>query len=157
MSEADERLRVIFEARKWLGTPYRHHARVRRAGADCATLLVEVFEKAGLIPHQELPDYSPQWHENREFQLYLDVVMKHCKEIEGPPKPGDLVMWKFGHVLSHGAIVVAWPRIIHSMLGQGVILDDAIANQRLMFVGVAEKDNGKPRERHFYSYWAGRT
>lgn len=155
-SEADERARVVTIAQRWKGTPYRHRAKVRGAGADCATLVVAVFEQAGLIPPQDLPAYSPQWHENKDFELYLSVIMKYCREIEGPPQPGDLVMWKFGKVLSHGAIVVAWPRIIHAMMGEGVVFDDALANQRLQFVGVAEADHGKPRERHFYSYWAGR-
>lgn len=152
-TEAEQRARVVAIARQWCGTPYRHHGRKIKSGADCATLIAEVYERAGLVPHQELPPYSPQWHENQHEQLYLQAIRNYCAEVE-EPGPGDLAMWKFGHVLSHGAIVVQWPRIIHAINPDGVMLDDALANQRLRFVGVAEADRGKPRERHFYSYWA---
>ncbi|MBI3447224.1 MAG: hydrolase [Magnetospirillum sp.] len=36
------------------------------------------------------------------------------------PLPGDLVLYKVGHCHAHGAIVIAWPRIIHAVKGEGV-------------------------------------
>jgi cell wall-associated NlpC family hydrolase len=155
MSEPDQRTVVIAIARTWIGTPYHHGARIRRIGADCATFLAAVFEEAGLVQPVTLPAYLPQWHQNGHEELYLDLVREHCCEVEAP-RPGDIVMWRFGHVLSHGAIVVTWPRIIHALVDVGVHEDDALANKRLCIVGAAEIGAGKPRERRFFSYWAGR-
>lgn len=156
MTEADQRARVVAIARSWLRTPYEHHQKVRGAGADCATLLAAVFEEAGLVPPIDLPAYSPDWHLNQDYQLYLSVILQHCPESFGPPLPGDIVMWKFGRVLSHGAIVVEWPVIIHALVGCGVILDDAEKSARFVTRAGGEAGAGHPRERHFYSWWAPR-
>ena len=50
----------------------------------------------------------------------------------------------------------ALPRLYnpHATVNRNVMLDDAEASQRVMTVGRGEAGAGKPRERHFYSYWA---
>ncbi len=68
--------------------------------------------EAGLIHQVEVPKYSHQWHLHRSEELYLNGLLGHTHEIEGPPLPGDIVLWKFGRCYSHGAIVVEWPTII---------------------------------------------
>jgi hypothetical protein len=51
-----------------------------------------------------------------------------------------------GRALAHGAIVIAWPRIVHAAWRIGVIEDDGLAPQ------LAHARRGA-RERHFYSPW----
>lgn len=128
---ADARARVVQEARAWLGTPYHHAARVKGAGVDCGQLVAAAFEAAGVVSPLAIAPYPSDWNLHRGAELYLDVVLQHAREIEGPPSPGDIAVWQFGRAFSHGAIVVEWPVIIHAYFGLGVVQEDALANQNL--------------------------
>ena len=75
------RAAVIAEAQSWLGTPYHHMGRVKGAGADCLTLLAEVFERAGVIPHVEVPFYPPDWNLHRDAERYLEGVTRYAREV----------------------------------------------------------------------------
>lgn len=119
------RAAVLAEAETWLGTPFHHEARVKRAGVDCLMFLAEVYERAGVIGHVTVPHYVPDWHMHRNAEKYLDGLATYAREIEGPPQPADVAMFKFGRTFSHGAIVVEWPIIIHSYWHVGVIRFDA--------------------------------
>lgn len=127
--------------------------RVKGAGADCLTLLAEVYHEAGLIPHIEIPFYPKDWHLHRDAERYLDGLMRYTREIEGPPLPGDVVLWRFGRCFSHGAIVVQWPVIIHAYVGRACALEDAEAASWLTTIGENTEDCGRPRPKRFFSYW----
>lgn len=137
VNEADVRAQIVAEAQKWLRTPYHHRARVLGAGVDCSMLLAEVYEGAKLIEHVE-PDYPPDWHLHRSEELYIDWLLR-CGgvEIEGPPQPGDVAVWRFGRTFSHGAIVVAWPTVIQAYLSRNVeyasALDEPLASRPVRF------------------------
>jgi len=131
MNETDERAAVVREALSWVGTPYHHQARVKRAGVDCGQILAAVYEAAGLIPHVDPGDYPSDWHLHREGERYLEVVQMHAREIDGPPSPGDIAVWRFGCTFSHGAIVIDWPEIVHSYVNVGVTKDNALENSAL--------------------------
>jgi NlpC/P60 family putative phage cell wall peptidase len=45
----ERRLAVIEEAKTWVGTPFRHQARVKGVGVDCAQLVIAVGESCGLL------------------------------------------------------------------------------------------------------------
>lgn len=109
----------------WLGTPYHHQARVRGAGVDCAMFLAEVYHAAGLIPHIVPPPYPPDWHLHRDAERYLTYIIPFAEKVsrETILKPGDVATYKFGRCVSHAAIVVDWPIIIHSYTDTGVVLD----------------------------------
>lgn len=109
-----QRAQVVREAETWLGTPYRGHARVKGAGTDCGQLLYAVYHACGLIPTIPLPkDYSLQVAKHRASTEYVDLVATYFTEIpEADVKPGDLVVYKFGHAYAHGALVVRWPDYI---------------------------------------------
>jgi cell wall-associated NlpC family hydrolase len=122
-----ERERVVAEALSWIGTPYRSAQRVKgpAGGVDCLTLVVEVYERARVIPHYEVPFYPPDWHLHRSVERYLEGVLEHAREIPGPPEPGDVALFRFGRCFAHGGIVIAWPRLIHAWNGIGVVEVDA--------------------------------
>jgi cell wall-associated NlpC family hydrolase len=119
------RLRVIKEAREWLRTPYHHMGRIKGGGADCLTLLVEVYQAAGVIPALEVPFYPPDWNLHRDAERYLKGVMRYARELGGQPAEADIAVFKFGRCFAHGAIVVAWPRLIHAWCEAGVVYGDA--------------------------------
>jgi cell wall-associated NlpC family hydrolase len=73
-----------------------------------------------------------QWHLHRSEELYLREIDQFVREIPGPPRPADFVIFQFGRTYSHGAIVVDWPLIIHSYIPHGVLLSDALHDGELM-------------------------
>jgi len=135
----DIRERIVAEARTWLGTPYHHQGKVKGVGVDCAMILVDVYRQVGLIPEIDPRPYPPDWHLHRDEERYLGWVQQYGKEVE-TPKPGDVVLFKFGRCLSHGGIVVDWPVIIHSYYGIGVIYEDVsrgpLARRKQVFYSV---------------------
>lgn len=121
---AAARSRVDELARTWLGTPFHDHGRVRGAGCDCATLLLCVFEEAGLIPHTDVGHYSPQWFIHHAEERYLGWVSKFAREIErSAVLPGDIALYKIGLCYAHGAIVIepGWPAIIHASASARIV------------------------------------
>jgi cell wall-associated NlpC family hydrolase len=129
--ELAQRTCVVAEARTWLGTPYHHMARVKGAGVDCGQILAAVYEAAGVIGHIDTGAYPHDWHMHRSDEMYLSRIEEIARRIDGPPKPGDICLFRFGRCISHGAIVIAWPCILHSYVGRGVILDDVVPGSAL--------------------------
>lgn len=123
--EQQQRLGVVQEALTWLGTPWHHQGRVRGAGVDCGMFLLEVYESAGVMPHHEPETYPADWFLHRGNEIYFDHFAKHSRPIEGPPLPGDMVLLRVARCIAHGAIVVAWPKVVHAHGLAGVIEDNA--------------------------------
>ncbi len=128
-TESSERAAVVIEARRWLRTPYHHAAGVRGAGADCAMLPLAVYRSAGLIPDFSIDHYPADWHLHRDAERYLDIVAMHASEVAAPTGPGDFVLYRWGRAFAHGAIITAWPRIIHALIHVGVTEDDGESGQ----------------------------
>lgn len=124
MTEWEERETICRIAKTYVGTPYRDCAKIKGAGADCATLLAMVYEEAGVESPIQYDPYSPQWYLHRNEELYLNKVLERAREItEDEAKPADIVMYKFGRCFSHGAIIVepGWPNIIHAFKQAGIV------------------------------------
>jgi cell wall-associated NlpC family hydrolase len=126
MEVDDLRAAVVAEALSWIGTPYRTAQRVkgRDGGVDCLTLVAEVYARAGAVPHVEIPFYPADWHLHRGVERYLEGVLRHAREVT-EPEPGDLALFRFGRCFAHGAVTVAWPRLVHAWNGMGVVEADA--------------------------------
>lgn len=116
-------LKAVDEALTWLGTPYHHQGRVKGVGVDCGTLICEVYEKVGLMDYLDPRPYPPDWHMHQMGEQYLEHIKSVCFEVN-EPQPGDIVLYKIGKCVSHGAIVIEWPTIIHSYINLGVIIQD---------------------------------
>jgi len=140
--EKQQRRQIIDEAISWLRTPYHSEGRVKGGGVDCGMFILEVFERCGLIEHVEVPHYPCDWHLHRSEQKYLGWVQQYCQEVtKREPLPGDIILYQYGRCISHGAIVVNYPKIIHSYIGLGVIYADNEQGELLK------------RQRAIYSYW----
>jgi cell wall-associated NlpC family hydrolase len=115
MERSEIRERIVNEAKSWIGTPYHHEARVKGAGVDCGMLLLEVYERSGLIPHIVPFHYSPDFMLHRNEEWYIKLISEHADEIVCEPYlPGDAVVMRNGRTFSHGGIVISWPLIIHA-------------------------------------------
>jgi cell wall-associated NlpC family hydrolase len=138
MTEQELRDWIVTVAKSYQGTPYHHMGRIKGVGVDCATFLIESYEEAGIIEHIDLPYYPPDWHMHHTEELYLKELLKYGHRVK-VPRPGDIALYRYGKTAAHGAIVINYPEIIHSVLNQGVIwADDQPLRGNL--VG-------------FYSYW----
>jgi len=126
---SNSREAVVAEALSWIGTPYRAAQRVKgpAGGVDCLTFVVEVFGRCGLDSsyYRDIPFYPQDWHLHRDDERYLRGVLEYSCEIEGPPEPGDIVLFRIGRCYAHGGIVTAWPMIVHAWNGSGVYPVDA--------------------------------
>ena len=138
---------VVEKAKGWLGTPYHSQAKVKGAGVDCVWLLIAAFEEAGILKQGEYNPgyYSPEWHLHRSEEKYLHGVHLFCDKVEPPYQPGDIALFKFGRCVSHGAIVVKWPVIIHAYIGLGVI-------QSRINEAILCKNNGESRLHGVYRW-----
>ncbi len=140
MTEQEQREAVVREALTWLGTPHRHHARIKGAGVDCGLILAEVYRAAGVVSEDIDPgEYVHDWFLHRKDPIYQTTLEKYASYIDRPAQPGDIALYRYGLQNAHGAIVIAWPTILHAYIPAGeVVLDDAIANQDLKerFVGI---------------------
>jgi len=142
-TEKAQRASVVAEALSWVGTPYHHHARIKGAGVDCGMVLAEIFERAGVMPAVDPGDYPADWMCHRSEERFLGIVETYAHKIEGLPKPGDIALFQWGRCISHGAIVIEWPQILHAYkIAGGVVLDDAEQNKDL-----------EPRLAGFWSPW----
>ena len=160
-AELAQRKAVIAEARSWIGTAYHHRAAVKATwdadgnrltpgGVDCATLLAQVYEAAGIITPVPIPSYPPDWHMHRKTERYADTVTERAREItEAAALPGDVVMYRFGHSFSHAAIVMppGWPSIVHAFFASRLVQLDRGDG------GVLADDHGQPRPRRFFTVW----
>lgn len=149
-TEVEARAAIVEEAKSWIGTPYISNAMIKgkRGGTDCAMVLVGIYSNLGIIPKEFDPrPYPPQWHVHRNEERYLAYVLSFVKEIEGPPKPGDLAMFKIGKVFAHGAVIIDWPNVVH-----------ALGNDRVMPEDISKSIIGKRAlwtvPRRYFSLWA---
>lgn len=143
---AGQRQDVVQAAITWIGTPYHHMARVRGAGADCITFLAGAFEQGRAMPRIDIPHYPPDWHMHRDVERYMEGLLSYCTEQppieERTPEPGDIVLFRIGRTFSHGALVEAWPNLIHAYVREGVRRTSYETDLRLRQMG--ERD-GEPR------------
>jgi cell wall-associated NlpC family hydrolase len=153
-SEDAQRAKVVDAARGWIGTPYHHRAHIKGVGVDCALILVDVFTEAQIVSNVEVPAYSPTWHLHREEEKYTNFIRQFARETDRrPPKPGDIIVWKFHKAFAHGGIVTEWPYVVHALMGRGVYEDDVLANQMLAIVSERTATQGAPRPFKIFSFW----
>jgi hypothetical protein len=85
MNEQEARRKIVDEALSWRGTPWHHEARVKGGGVDCGMLLLEVFEKAGLIPHIQPAHYGPDFMLHKGDEWFALYVLKYADEVKACP------------------------------------------------------------------------
>lgn len=119
--------RVVDLARGWIGTPYRHQASARGAGADCLGLLRGVWREIYGAEPEQMPAYSRDWAEPGGQELLWQAALRHLqpKPLECAA-PGDVLLFRMweGAIAKHlgiAARVGAAPSFIHAYSGHGVV------------------------------------
>jgi NlpC/P60 family putative phage cell wall peptidase len=122
------RAQIVAEARRWLGTPYRHQASCIGAGVDCLGLVRGVWRALyGAEPERVAP-YTPDWAEALGEETLLKAARRHLMEIApGAARQGDVLLFRMalGAPAKHAAIVTEAAggkarRIIHAYWGKAV-------------------------------------
>lgn len=145
IGEVEGRAAIVRVAREYIGTPYHPGARLKGVGIDCGTLLAEVYERAGIIPHMEIPHYPPDWNKQKKDEKYLEFILRHGHLVPFERvKPGDVAVWKFALSRSHGAIIVNWPVVIHATLREDKVWQCNVTDH-LDYAGL---------DPIFFSFWA---
>ncbi len=122
---SDLRRAAIVQAEEWLGTRYHHMGRVKGAGVDCCTFLIEVYTAVGVVPPGiEMPYYRPDFMQHNSDETYLDGLLQYARPVKIAGM-ADLALFKMSRVYAHAAIVVEWPRVIHASWRIGVTYTDA--------------------------------
>lgn len=122
-----KRAEIVAEALTWENTPYHHKANLKGVGVDCIMIIVEVFKACGLIPADVDPrPYSHDWHLHRNDEIYLGGIEQFADRVD-EPLPGDIVLFQFGRCISHGAIVLDWPLVLHAYLEHGAVVRSDIS------------------------------
>lgn len=154
MTTTEARQKVVAEAQRYLGTPYFHMGMQRLAGVDCLTFLYLSFLGAGLIKPINIEYYPQDWHHHRDIERYMMGLLQFTEEVPGPPEreplPGDVVLFRFGRVFSHGALIESWPTVLHAFLDKGVIRSSLLQDVKLMVVNEQVPGRGKPRPRRYF-------
>ena len=117
---------IVTAARGWIGTPYRHQASCRGAGADCLGLIRGVWREVLGTEPAEIPPYSPDWGEARGDEALWRAAERYLGRVEaGREMPGDVLLFRMrrGAVAKHLGILTEWgraPRFVHALSGHGV-------------------------------------
>lgn len=137
---------VVNEVRSWIGTPYHNQADIKGAGVDCGMLLVRVFVDTGLCAPFDPRPYSEDWYMHRSAERYLSFIFDRGGEILDP-KPGDIMMFRYGRCYAHGGIVTSLDplKIVHAFQPAQRVIEEAVRNN----VALCEPQR-KPK---FFSYW----
>jgi cell wall-associated NlpC family hydrolase len=139
---AELRRLVVEEALSWVHTPYHHGASVKGVGVDCVWILIRVYQAVGRLPVDYSPgQYSREWYLHKSEEIYLSGVQTYASRLpEGVnPLPADIALYKVGHCVSHGAIIVDDELLIH-------------ANRKAREVEISLRRSAE-LEKYFHSYW----
>ena len=124
----ETRARALAEARRWLGTPYRHQASTRGAGCDCLGLVRGVWREVVGPEPETPPPYAPDWAETGGQETLLEAARRSLREIAvAEAAAGDVLLFRMapGAAVKHCAMRSATegpePRIIHAYWGRAVV------------------------------------
>lgn len=119
--------RAAEEARRWIGTPYRHQGSRCGAGADCLGLLRGVWRALYGREPENVPPYTPDWSEPQREETLWRAARRHLIEKPVPEvAEGDVILFRMreGSVAKHLGLqgdVGAEASFIHAYSGHGVV------------------------------------
>ncbi len=141
MSARDELCEaIVAEARRWIGTPYRHQGSDRATGCDCLGLVRGVWRAVYGSEAEVPPAYSADWAETTREETLLNAALRHLHEIApAAMEPGDVLVFRWRNFLpaKHCGILVAPGRMVHAYQGAGFVAEGWLAPQwRAKLAGV---------------------
>lgn len=113
---------IAAEARRWIGTPYRHQGAVRGAGADCLGLVRGVWQAVHGRPPPPIPPYAPDWQGDGDNSLEV-AAHRYLEASAEAPRTGDVVLFRLRRhrPARHCAIMVSPDSFVHAQEHLGVV------------------------------------
>jgi NlpC/P60 family putative phage cell wall peptidase len=133
------RAAVLHEARRWIGTPYRHQGSRLGVGCDCLGLLRGIWRSLYGREPEAMPAYSRDWAEMRADDLLLEAARRHMAEIAThEAMPGDVLAFRWRRHLpaKHLAILGESETIIHAYEGHAVAVSSLVPAWRSRIAAV---------------------
>lgn len=134
---------VVAAARRWLGTPYRHQASCRGAGADCLGLIRGIWREVLGPEPEKVPAYTPDWAEATGDERLLSAAQRLMDRVsEEAAQPGDILLFRMiqrGPAKHVGVLVsdgLDAGRLIHAYSGHDVCETRLTAAWRRRLAGV---------------------
>jgi len=117
------------EARTWLGTPYRHQARVKGVGVDCAGVPEMTLLALGFAP-----DYVPQRDYARDpnsgrMRKLLDQYLISVPKAE--MQQGDIGWFAWANEPQHLGVITSRGTVIHSYGSVGKVVEVGLVGSLL--------------------------
>ncbi|MEM9708435.1 MAG: NlpC/P60 family protein [Pseudomonadota bacterium] len=134
------RAEIVAAARNWVGTPYRHQASERGAGADCLGLVRGVWRDVVGPEEEAPPPYTPDWGETGAEEVLWQAAARHLRPIDTKARPGDVLLFRTGRgVAKHlGILTAEAPRFVHAYSGHAVMENALTRPWRRRVVAVFE-------------------
>ncbi len=114
---------IIAEARRWIGTPYRHQASLHGVGCDCLGLVRGVWRACVGVEPETPGAYSPDWAEASGEERLALAGARHFIPIALPDAaPGDVLLfrWRATTPAKHLALLVDADNMVHAHDGAAV-------------------------------------
>lgn len=115
---------IVLEARRWIGTPYRHQASLIGVGADCLGLVRGVWRNLYGFDAEQPPAYSADWAEASRRETLILAANRHLVRVnQDQMQPGDIVLFRFRRHLpaKHAAVVATPETIVHAVEGAAAV------------------------------------
>lgn len=126
---------LVAVARRWVGTPYHHQARLRGIGVDCAGLIAAVGHDAGVLPDLDREAWKPIARYGRQPnpKHMAAVLRRFLFQIDESPLIGDVawIEWREGLPM-HLAILAdldGRPMIIHALGEAGEVVEHDFSSE----------------------------
>ena len=130
---------VLAEARRWIGTPYRHGGSRCHVGSDCLGLVRGIWRALYGQEPQVVAAYSADWAETNIGDPLLEAGRMHMNEKPlANAQPGDLLVfrWRDGMAAKHLGILSDEDRFIHAYEGHSVMDSALVPQWRKRIAGV---------------------
>lgn len=118
---------LIAEARRWLGTPFRHQGRTA-GGIDCVGLLIVIARGLGL-PHHDVTGYTRR----ATGMGFLEHFHAHLTEIvPTDARPGDVLVFVETSYPCHTGLMTRHRgavHLIHAHALRGRVLEEPMAGE----------------------------
>ena len=133
--------RVVDTARLWIGTPYRHQASAKGAGADCLGLIRGVWRELYGEEPAEVPAYTADWSEPHGEEALLAASEQYLRrQASAHWVPGTVLLFRMREtglakhlgILSEAGTA---PKFIHAYSGHCVVESALSAPWRRRVVG----------------------
>jgi cell wall-associated NlpC family hydrolase len=152
--EAVARAAFVTEALSWFGTPFVDCADVKgpNGAVDCAMLLVRAAVDTGRLAPFDPRPYSPRWHLHRSEEKFVAWVEQlGARQVE-TPRVGDIVLWRFGRVFSHGAVLINSEEVVHAYYAAGKVLVSRLDEPLLTHISDGRVNI--PRPVQYFDLWS---